>query len=139
MLRDRTARKYILRRDGGRCFFCGRALLPGAATLDHYLPQSAGGPSEIFNLVLCCKSCNTAKGDALPTDGDEVMLALFRRAAADGMIALGGREIDLAAVSRGFTRVRTGRSGTEFSGGGARVTVQGAALTGLSRYAEAVD
>jgi hypothetical protein len=36
-----------------------------ALTVDHVLPVSAGGTSELENLRLCCAWCNTAKSDNL--------------------------------------------------------------------------
>ena len=68
MIYDKTIRRYVYFRDGGRCFYCGRRLSLRQVTLDHFLPRAAGGKSEVFNLVACCKSCNREKGSALPED-----------------------------------------------------------------------
>jgi hypothetical protein len=32
-------------------------------TLDHKVPTVLGGPDDLDNLVLCCRPCNTHKGD----------------------------------------------------------------------------
>lgn len=51
----------------GKCWYCGRSLSmlknsPFFATLDHIVPKSAGGEDHFYNLVVCCRDCNTAKG-----------------------------------------------------------------------------
>ncbi|MGW8746521.1 HNH endonuclease [Streptomyces sp. NPDC055794] len=65
--RGRTIRAIIGRRDGVRCFHCA---VPFAstdeATLDHLLPCAIWPLHQQFNLVLACRGCNEAKGDALP-------------------------------------------------------------------------
>lgn len=38
----------------------------GMASIDHVVPVSLGGPNHIDNYVLCCRSCNTRKGNRLP-------------------------------------------------------------------------
>ncbi|HOQ54045.1 MAG TPA: HNH endonuclease [Micropruina sp.] len=52
----------VLRRDGFRCAYCGRR----AATRDHVVPRSQGGPSTWLNLVAACASCNGRKRDRTP-------------------------------------------------------------------------
>jgi hypothetical protein len=54
------SRKNILRRDGHRCQFCGRADIP--LTIDHVLPMSRGGEDTWENLVCACVQCNNRKG-----------------------------------------------------------------------------
>ncbi|WP_210247685.1 HNH endonuclease [Salinarimonas soli] len=58
-------------RDGGRCVYCGVAVVrrgpglhrtPNLATLDHVIPRSQGGPTRAENLVLACAACNNARG-----------------------------------------------------------------------------
>lgn len=58
-------RARVWDRDGGRCQYCGRALHPGAWTLDHKQPLARGGETTLENLVAACEPCNMAKG-ALP-------------------------------------------------------------------------
>jgi 5-methylcytosine-specific restriction endonuclease McrA len=53
-----------------RCYLCGRMVsdipnLPESATVDHVWPQSLGGPSEDFNLLVACRRCNEAKDEHL--------------------------------------------------------------------------
>lgn len=47
----------------GHCCYCGRVGLP--LHLDHVIPITKGGPSDPWNLALCCRSCNSSKGDRL--------------------------------------------------------------------------
>lgn len=58
------SRRGVLRRDGHRCAYCGRS----AATVDHVMPRSRGGANSWTNLVACCRSCNSLKGDRTPEE-----------------------------------------------------------------------
>jgi 5-methylcytosine-specific restriction endonuclease McrA len=61
-------------RDGGevwegKCLHCNRKLvveLDGTAvarvTIEHIVPQSAGGSNDLLNLALACSRCNNKKG-----------------------------------------------------------------------------
>lgn len=55
----------VIDRDGNQCRECGSA---DNLTLDHIMPASKGGTSEISNLQLLCADCNNKKADLLPTD-----------------------------------------------------------------------
>lgn len=68
------SRKNILRRDGHRCQFCGRADIP--LTVDHVLPISRGGEDTWENLVCACVKCNNKKGDRTP---EEALMPLRRK------------------------------------------------------------
>ncbi|HXX64518.1 MAG TPA: HNH endonuclease [Bacteroidota bacterium] len=68
------SRKNILRRDGHRCQYCGRADL--SLTIDHVLPLSRAGEDTWENLVCACVECNNRKGDRTP---DEASMPLRRR------------------------------------------------------------
>lgn len=57
-------RRGVLRRDGHRCAYCGKA----AATVDHVLPRSRGGEDSWENLVACCLRCNNVKSDRTPRE-----------------------------------------------------------------------
>ena len=64
----RVARQ-IKARDGGRCVYCGATEQTSGAHLhlDHLTPKAAGGADVASNLVLACRSCNSARQDvALP-------------------------------------------------------------------------
>lgn len=54
-----VSRRGVLRRDGHRCGYCGRA----ATTVDHIVPRSRGGADTWENLVACCIRCNNSKGN----------------------------------------------------------------------------
>jgi 5-methylcytosine-specific restriction endonuclease McrA len=53
----------------GKCPFCG---FGHASTLDHYLPKSKYPQFSVlpFNLVPCCKDCNTGKSTAIATTAE---------------------------------------------------------------------
>ncbi len=59
-----VTRRGVLRRDGHRCAYCGKA----ASTIDHVLPRSRGGKDTWENLVACCLRCNNIKGDRTPQE-----------------------------------------------------------------------
>jgi len=54
---------------GGRCTYCGCDLNPWRNfTVDHVIPKSRGGTNALDNPIGCCRDCNAAKVDALPTN-----------------------------------------------------------------------
>jgi 5-methylcytosine-specific restriction protein A len=55
-------------RNEGKCNYCGTALEPEHATLDHIVPLSRGGESVKGNIVVACKPCNTSKADLTPVE-----------------------------------------------------------------------
>ncbi len=59
-----VTRRGVLRRDGHRCGYCGKA----AATIDHVLPRSRGGVDSWENLVACCLRCNNLKSNRTPQE-----------------------------------------------------------------------
>lgn len=61
-------RKQILARDGANCALCGST---DRLAVDHVLPLTRGGTNDPKNLRVLCKSCNSKKGNSLPTiEGD---------------------------------------------------------------------
>ena len=57
-------RLWLLEQHGPVCAYCERRVPAGSITLDHVTPrrgQTAYDRRD--NLVLCCKTCNTAKAD----------------------------------------------------------------------------
>lgn len=76
----------------GKCFYCDREMAapltqrlrhrkrPDAATIDHVVPQAAGGAAEWPNEVAACRTCNAAKADAPPSDDDLTRLARLKTA-----------------------------------------------------------
>ena len=67
----------IYERDGYICQYCGLYCYEsyiqnsGAVTIDHMLPVSAGGTSDIENLVTCCRECNMRKTNKIFKSFDE--------------------------------------------------------------------
>lgn len=53
-----SIRARILDRDGHVCGYCGRE----ATTVDHITAKANGGTDDDWNLLACCKSCNSTKG-----------------------------------------------------------------------------
>ncbi|MET4106047.1 HNH endonuclease [Hymenobacter sp. UYP22] len=57
-------RLAIYLRDGLACTYCGASVEEGTKlTLDHLTPYSLGGSNKETNLVTCCLSCNSARGN----------------------------------------------------------------------------
>jgi 5-methylcytosine-specific restriction endonuclease McrA len=52
-------RRDLWQRNHGACVRCGST---AGLTIDHIVPVSYGGTSELSNLQLLCKSCNGKKG-----------------------------------------------------------------------------
>jgi 5-methylcytosine-specific restriction endonuclease McrA len=55
-------KRAIWRRDRTECCYCNKYVPKKQRTLDHVHPQARGGHDGHDNLVLACKSCNSAKG-----------------------------------------------------------------------------
>ena len=56
-------RTNILIRDNFSCQYCGSRLKLNEMTFDHVVPRSHGGPTNFENIVSCCASCNSKKGN----------------------------------------------------------------------------
>ena len=54
-------RRGVFARDASTCQYCGKQ----AENIDHVIPRSKGGQHCWENVVACCRSCNTFKGDRL--------------------------------------------------------------------------
>lgn len=52
----------VYRRDGGRCVYCGST---EDLQIDHIIPFSRGGSSELANLQLLCRKCNIEKSNKI--------------------------------------------------------------------------
>lgn len=57
-------RAGVLRRDRGRCGYCGGR----GTTVDHILPASRGGPCSWLNTVAACERCNHRKAARTPEE-----------------------------------------------------------------------
>lgn len=64
---SKRLRYEILRRDGHRCKYCGRAAPEVKLTVDHVVPETLGGTDKPDNLVAACSECNSGKS-ATPPD-----------------------------------------------------------------------
>ena len=67
-LQTQALRRAMHAREGGRCFYCLRRLIPQRRCLDHVVPQASLGSNSYRNLVSCCRKCNSQKSD-LPAHG----------------------------------------------------------------------
>lgn len=57
--------RFLWNESGGRCFYCARFINDRLdRCIDHVVPKRQNGPDEIWNLVPCCKSCNSSKGSS---------------------------------------------------------------------------
>lgn len=59
-----TIRTAVYERDQYRCVTCGTWI---GLSIDHIIPESRGGPTEIDNLQTLCRPCNSRKGDRVAT------------------------------------------------------------------------
>lgn len=59
----RARRRWILERDGGICWLCGR---PGADTVDHVTPRFHGGTDDPGNLKAAHGGCNFGRRERAP-------------------------------------------------------------------------
>ena len=79
-------RAYIRELWGHRCAYCGKAAWESRTRfeIDHVVPQSKGGPTNVGNLVWACRACNQAKADkdikAFLAENPERSTAVLRRA-----------------------------------------------------------
>ena len=63
-----SLRYDVMRRDGFRCQLCGAMAKDGVQLhVDHILPVSKGGKTELSNLRTLCERCNMGKRDKLET------------------------------------------------------------------------
>lgn len=60
-----TLRREVLATAGPNCYVCGGALVAGDSTVDHVWPRSLGGESVYENLLPCCGTCNSHRGNTL--------------------------------------------------------------------------
>jgi hypothetical protein len=62
-LQTQALRRAMHAREGGRCFYCLRRLVPHRRCLDHVIPQASLGNNSFRNLVSCCLDCNSLKAE----------------------------------------------------------------------------
>jgi 5-methylcytosine-specific restriction enzyme A len=69
----RASQWWKRKRSTGICHYCREHFPPADLTMDHIIPIGRGGKSEKFNLVPCCKECNTQKSYLLPSEWEGYM------------------------------------------------------------------
>ena len=57
-----SVRVDILNRDKYKCVFCGRSSKQIQLEVDHIIPFSKGGSTDLSNLQPLCLACNRGKG-----------------------------------------------------------------------------
>ena len=55
-------RENVWDKTNGYCYYCGTEVTKESMTIDHLVPESNEGNTEIENLFPSCKSCNSSKG-----------------------------------------------------------------------------
>lgn len=73
----RKSRWWQTRIAAATCYYCQVSVPKAEATMDHVVPLAQGGKSVPGNIVVACKSCNTAKRDMTAV---EWQLTLLERA-----------------------------------------------------------
>ena len=63
------------------CFYCSQKCVPDLMEIDHYIPLSLGGSTEVENLRASCKPCNARKRNRMPVP--ELLESLKREAIAN--------------------------------------------------------
>ena len=70
-------RHNVLRRDNGKCQYCGKKFPKEELTLDHILPKARRTPASWkswLNIVTACYKCNQKKADRTPEEADMPLL-----------------------------------------------------------------
>lgn len=60
-------RRQVFERDGPNCMYCGTDV-DSTFNCDHVIPTSRGGKTELSNLTVACKSCNSSKKNRLVSE-----------------------------------------------------------------------
>lgn len=66
--RRRKLRPKLAAAQDNKCYYCGTLTTLeqrkiNSATIEHLIPRSLGGTNRIENLVMCCASCNSLRGN----------------------------------------------------------------------------
>jgi 5-methylcytosine-specific restriction endonuclease McrA len=64
--RPKLCARTIRERDGNRCQYTGKLLLPEEGSIDHVVPRARGGRDAWENCVWASKQVNARKGNRLP-------------------------------------------------------------------------
>lgn len=60
------SRRTLLKRDGGRCQYCGKKCASDEWSVEHVVPRAQGGQTTWENCVVACLDCNRKKADRTP-------------------------------------------------------------------------
>lgn len=64
--RNQKRREKLLKSQESRCYYCKEFIDISEATIDHKIPISMGGSkTNLNNLCVACKPCNSKKGNSL--------------------------------------------------------------------------
>jgi len=58
-------KEQLLKQANGKCEYCGVEIDERIAMIDHNIPLSQGGSSDIDNLAIACPKCNILKADKI--------------------------------------------------------------------------
>lgn len=64
----KRVRFEIFKRDSFKCKYCGKSPPEVVLHIDHILPVSKGGSSDMINLATSCQDCNLGKSNVLISD-----------------------------------------------------------------------
>jgi hypothetical protein len=103
-LRTLELRRAIHAREGGRCFYCLRRVVPRSLCLDHVVPRARVACNSYRNLVSACMECNAQKGQQ---PAEKYLRWLFREHRL-GPAELGGRFEALELLADGKLRPAVG-------------------------------
>ena len=68
--------RFLFRRDGHRCMYCGFEFSDSQLTRDHIIPKVQGGADCWNNVVAACQRCNHHKGGRTPEEASMELLAV---------------------------------------------------------------
>ncbi len=68
--------RYLFRRDGHFCMYCGGCFTDRELTRDHIVPKVQGGVDRWHNVVAACRRCNHFKGGRTPEQAGMELLAI---------------------------------------------------------------
>ncbi len=68
--------RFLFRRDGHRCMYCGFRFSDSELTRDHIVPRVQGGGDYWSNVVAACQRCNHRKGGRTPEEAGMELLAI---------------------------------------------------------------